>query len=211
VVAENPARAAEEIQTSLQMPGGVEIFRDPDLDRSGRFATQLGSGASSAGVLLVVLTPNDLQSEWCEKERKWFIDTITKDGRQDDIFIARTFPVERDKWPAELQPSGIPFTRRTARKPPNRNCAGWTTTTQSQFQDSVIDLAGDIAQRLRGLKQRNDALRAVRAGYGPLDKQAVYLYARPEHALQRSTIRAALSPCFTVLPSDGCGTACRRP
>jgi len=62
---------------------------------------QILEGVRSADLLLVVVSPGYLSSDWCRKERNDFLSAI-KDRGKSRVFLVKKQPVERDSMPQEF-------------------------------------------------------------------------------------------------------------
>jgi hypothetical protein len=58
----------------------LKIWRDPYLDGTHVLKKELADRVASSAILLSVLSPNYLHSEWCQKERKAFCLSAEKRG-----------------------------------------------------------------------------------------------------------------------------------
>ena len=90
---------------SMRLGKSVRIWRDDKLQGNDRFAEEIISQFSDTAVLVSVLTPRYLQSEWCTREVKEFCKLADTAG---GVFIdqkARVFKIL--KTPVDTQ-SGLP-------------------------------------------------------------------------------------------------------
>jgi hypothetical protein len=182
-----PDELRREILISLSLPSGVEIFQDPDLNRAGKFADELEANARGAAVLFVILSPYYIKSDWCAKERKWFIEALEEEGRDYDvIFVARALPTERDDLPPELRDRlGYPFHDETKAKS-NRLVVrpfGWIKSTNDDLEAAILEVAGNIANRLQRIK--NGMMRCNRRSPGSASKTSAPFISMPFRRTRR--------------------------
>jgi len=85
-----------------------EIWRDPKLQGNDDFNQEIVSNLLKARVLVSVLSPRYVKSEWCRKELQEFIRAAERSGSvfinsKSRIFKVVKFPVPRDQHPAEIE------------------------------------------------------------------------------------------------------------
>src|SRR5262245_23147349 len=85
----------------------VEFFMDPDLEGSGSLTENLKKRVGTSALLLVVMSPGYLRSNWCTDEIQWFASGISEEtpelrafGR---VFVARILPTDHTTWPGGLK------------------------------------------------------------------------------------------------------------
>jgi TIR domain len=95
----------------------LKIWRDPYLDGTHVLEKELADRVASSAILLSILSPNYLQSEWCLKERKAFCLSSERRGgllvgnRSRLVKVVKTH-LSRELHPAEMQDSiGFEFCR----------------------------------------------------------------------------------------------------
>lgn len=186
-----------ELRHSLSSPG-LSIFvdenkqHDQGLDGSNPLTRQLQEAASGAALLLILMSPPYLRSDWCRDERSWWFKQ-TKAQAFPEVgsrhFVARIGPVNDDSWPKELcdegghpplgfwfheRPGDEFFTRPFAWPKPAPDTAG-------EFRDALVDLAGQMAARMRKLNEallRTRQAAADRAKLRADGGQLIYLHGR---------------------------------
>jgi hypothetical protein len=77
---------------------------------------------------------------------------------------------------------------------------GWTNSTHDDLETEIVALAGDIANRLKRIKERNETVQATFAGYRTKDDGAIYLHARREDENAWCHTANLLSKRFAVVP-----------
>jgi hypothetical protein len=77
---------ALEIRLGQTLGADPRIWRDPKLGGNDYFADSLATQLSKAAILVTVLSPSYVNSEWCSRELKEFYGFATKQGgvRVDD-------------------------------------------------------------------------------------------------------------------------------
>src|SRR3974390_747392 len=86
-----------------------EIFRDPELQGNDDFSERLCNVLHRTGVLVPVVSPGYVNSEWTRRELAEFLDAASKSGGVKIGDRARLFqgvkpPVPDDEQPPELDP-----------------------------------------------------------------------------------------------------------
>jgi uncharacterized caspase-like protein len=85
-----------------------DLWMDPRLSGNEPLNSQLLAEAKASAVLLVVVSPGYLRSDWCRHERDAFLEAVKgSPGAESRVFVVERLPVER---PPELAgPSGYVF------------------------------------------------------------------------------------------------------
>jgi TIR domain len=128
----------------------LKIWRDPYLDGTHVLEKELADRVTSSAILLSILSPSYLQSEWCLKERKAFCLSAEKRGgllignRSRLIKIIKTH-LPRELHPAEMQDSiGFEFCR--VEPSSERQVDFRPETTPAEFIQTVESLAYGIQE-----------------------------------------------------------------
>lgn len=149
------ALAAElqlEINRRLVLPKDtVKVFTDYDLPTNKPITPELLARVRGAAVLLVVMSPYYLASDWCMRERNAFLDVARDriaDGR---VFIVKYLNVDHRKWPAEFgdyegDDFGV-FDPVIGETRP----VGKFDHHEPQFRQRIYQLSGKIADTLKRL------------------------------------------------------------
>lgn len=96
-------REALEKRLQLYLEPKPQIAQDPKLHGSDFFADSLQELSSKAAILIVVLSPRYVNSEWCRREMEIFIQVANQTGGVLVKNWARIFKVERTPVPLENQ------------------------------------------------------------------------------------------------------------
>ena len=183
---------------------------DESVDRTADLPEHLQARVHASALLTVLMTPHYLRSEWCRQEREWWCakhhpDTLGAGSR---IFVCRVRPTGEAPWPPEL-PAAVGYHCYDQNKEPDKaRPFTWRGSTRDldDYNDLLVDLAGDMMQRLRAIRaaleqrrQREAAAARLAADGG----QVIYLHARETHAeaWQRAG-DALVDRGFVVLPTE---------
>jgi hypothetical protein len=183
---------------------------DENVDRTADLREQLQARAHASALLAVLMTPHYLRSEWCRQEREWWCarhhpDTL---GAGNRIFVCRVRPPGEALWPPEL-PAAVGYHCYDQNKEPDRaRPFTWRGSTRDldDYNDLLVNLAGDMMQRLRAIRavleqrRRREAADANLAADGG---QVIYLHAREAHAKAWERAGACLEQSgFVVMPTE---------
>lgn len=100
------------LQVRLEQLLGKEakIWRDPKLQGNDMFADRLVDRLPRVGVLVSVLSPRYVKSEWCQRELNEFLKASAATGGARVADKLRVFKVVKTPIPAELQPHDLQTT-----------------------------------------------------------------------------------------------------
>jgi hypothetical protein len=139
----------------------VKIWRDPKLQGNDEFADTLFIRVSEAGVLLSVLSPRYIKSDWCLKELKHFCQEaergvgLTVNNKSRVFKVVKTH-IPRERHPPELSGSlGYEFyeyDEATGRAKEFR-----ADLDDRRYWDKFEDLAQDISQQLINIRSLSGA------------------------------------------------------
>ena len=148
----------------------AEFWMDPELEGNLPLTANLRTKVEQSALMLLVMSPFYLQSDWCGNEVGWFSAGGGRIGTADgDLFVVRVVPTDEKKWPATLRDekgATLPGYRFHPAMRPGEMCEplGWPepTADDSAYMDLVGQLARDIAKRLTKLRwARDNAPRGV--------------------------------------------------
>lgn len=143
------------ISQRLGRADAYSIWMDRRLSGNEPFAQAILENLQHSATLLIILSPAYLQSEWCRKERNYFLESISKSSNSDSrVFIVEVLPTRREEWPTELKNrvtfrfwndyAGVP---RTLGFPqPDR-------TLKDPYFEAVIYLCDGIVTTIKRLKE----------------------------------------------------------
>ena len=200
---------ALEIRVGQLMGETPEIWRDPKLAGNDVFENTLVEQLKRVAVLITVVSPRYVKSEWTRRELVEFWKAAEAQGGVKFHDKARIFkvlktPIPRQMDPPELQPLlGYEFFHVDAETGRARELDEiFGTQAQKEFWMKLDDLAHDIAALLDILQ--GESLEGV-PGFQPSRKEAVFLAeTTADLKEQREAIRRDLQQHgYTVLPAQG--------
>lgn len=172
---------ALEVRVGQLMGKNPSIWRDQKLQGIDYFDQTIIERLQRAGVLVSVLTPRYIRSDWCYRELKEFYKMSALSGRARDENKARIFkvlktPVPIADHPVELQPLlGYEFFKvdpQTGKAREWDQAFGPEVQRTLDFWTKLDDLAQDLCALLRELESGEEATSATRT---VSDKGTVYL------------------------------------
>lgn len=184
-----------------------KIWRDPKLQGNDNFNQEIVSNLLNAAVLVSVLSPSFVKSEWCRKELREFIQAAEKTSgvfirNKSRIFKVVKTPVPLDQHPAEIQGLlGYDFFREDPNTHrPHEFVKGFGQEVESEYWTKMGDLAYDIRQLLDIIKTQSTRSSAAIPRSGTM----VYLAeTTSDLSAERDQIRRDLQAHgHTVLPDQ---------
>lgn len=209
-----------ELRADRKFRQDLRIFLDKDhrpdqgIDPMAPLSEQLRSQIGNSAVLMILMSPDYLASQWCSDERSWWYARQSELGLPDDgrIAVVRIWPTDQP-WPAELkdsrgqEPVGFRFYPVDAIPP---RPLGWTDLPGafgSDFRKALLDIVGPLYRKLDDIRTRVAGLQraesdATRLGQGD-GHQSIYLHGRADHAdaWQRAGTELTDSG-YSVVPGD---------
>ena len=184
-----------------------DIWRDPKLQGNDDFNQEIVSKLLKARVLVSVLSPRYVKSDWCRKELQQFVHAAERSG---GVFInnkARIFkvvktPVPRDQHPAEIEGLlGYEFFREDpATRRPQEFVRGFGREVEPEYWARLEDLAYDIHQLLEIIRDRSAR------SHSPVPSSGITVYlatTTSDLSAERDQIRRDLQARgYTVLPDQ---------
>lgn len=213
----------KELEKELQFApdaGSMSIFLDQHhragqaLDPSQPLAKALQTNVANAAMLLVLMSPHYVQSEWCRQERVWWGETRDKHGLDpwNRVSYARLLPVDNALWPKEFvdeggnPPVGHALFDQAADNPRPLNWPIVDHTSAGEVRRIMVELAGELRKKLLRVREqieKRDAQLAALAKLAAPADQVVYLHGRESDASDWLTVRDKLmDEKFSVLPTD---------
>ncbi len=83
----------------------VEIWRDPRLGGATVFPAELADRLNKTAILVAIVSPGYLKSDWCERERNIFVQAATRSGGLDIGNARRIVRAVKEPMPVEALPS----------------------------------------------------------------------------------------------------------
>jgi len=100
----------DSLEALLEMKLGkhAEIWKDDKLDGNDIFDAEIVENLGKTALLISILTPRYVKSDWCTKEIKEFCNSARKNlgvriGNKSRIFKVIKTPVDREKIPEEVK------------------------------------------------------------------------------------------------------------
>ena len=150
---------ALEVRISQLLGKKPKIWRDPKLQGNDVFGDEIFQQIPEAALLVSILSPRYVRSEWCTRELREFSRAFEKSGgprvaNKTRIFKILKTPVPREQHPTELQQAlGYEFFTtdpETGRKRELDQAPG--SENERQYWAKLDDLAHDISEMLDRLK-----------------------------------------------------------
>jgi hypothetical protein len=197
----------------------LRIFIDKDhrpdhgVDPMKPLTDQLKSQIERSALLVVLMSPDYLASDWCKQEREWWANRqlaleMPSAGR---IAVVRILPTD-SAWPSPLTDSagqplvGFPF---HASSDGLARPLGWTDSPHSsspKFKQALIGIVSRLVCALDDTKKRLQEIQQSRAEAEKLQAeggQAVYLHGRVAQASVWKRAATTLDArSFAVLPGE---------
>jgi hypothetical protein len=176
---------------------GASVWMDPRLPRNREFDAEIEEALRQSATLLIVHSSAYLDSDWCRRERESFLKGIEERG---EPAKGRVFVVEYEEAPRPPELSkllGYRFWCRDADDPASRPL-GFPVPTPDEraYYNMVLDVAAEMAARIRSLRAEGPAPAPAPAG------PTVYLAETTEDLdAQRDETRRYLNQAgFRVVP-----------
>lgn len=133
------------------------IWRDDrQLKRSQLFDAEIEKNVNGAGVMIALISPSYLHSDYCEQELQWFGEKTQSDPfglqveNQSRIFPVRLYNIPFDEWPSHCQgTSGFNFFRgegKTLGRP--------LAPSSPEFEDEIYRLIEELRTILTQIQNR---------------------------------------------------------
>lgn len=159
-----------------QLVGGeVRIWRDPKLDGNDTIGGTLVDTLSRAAVMIAVLSPRYIRSEWCQMEVQTFTRLCSERPTPGLANKSRVFKVIKTPVPCEQQPSQLRdllgyefFALDPHSQRPKEFRQDTGPNKDQRYWDRVEDLAYEIAQMVMRLRDESAPAMSV-------DRPPVYL------------------------------------
>ncbi len=201
---------ALEIRVGQYLGKKPDIWRDPKLQGNDAFAETLVDQVHGSAILISILSPRYVRSEWTRREVSEFVNSAdggTSVGDKYRIFKVLKTPVPRDQHPSELKPIlGYEFFKvdpETGR--PRELDEIFGPGAQREFWMKVDDVAQDVCSLLRILETEK-----FEAGISaPSERQPVFVaFTTSDVSEQRETLcRDLQQHGYDVLPQRALGTS----
>ncbi len=198
-----------EAMLSMRLGRSAVIWRDAKLDGNDTFADEIVDQFPKTALLISVLTPRYVQSEWCTKEVKEFCQVAERTGgliidNKSRVFKVIKTPVESERaLPDALQRTlGYEFYTLTDDDVPLELDPAYGQELAQRYNMKVAKLAWDVAQLVNRLRTESAAEHPEDAASA--EKPCVYL---AECSYDQRDAREGIESelrlhGYTVLPSE---------
>lgn len=210
-----------ELRAQPRFGKDIRIFLDQHhrasqgVDPMSALTEQLRADIGGAALLIILMSPHYLRSQWCRDEREWWCETqrglgLPADGR---IAVARIWPTP-EPWPDSLNDGrGQPlvgfcfYDRENAElRPQPFEWPEPNSQSRDPFRKELLTLVGWLGLKLDEMRRRLDERRSARdktAKLAAATGQVVYLHGRAEYARAWERAAEALGQSgLVVLPGE---------
>ncbi|MBN2528052.1 MAG: toll/interleukin-1 receptor domain-containing protein [Deltaproteobacteria bacterium] len=131
--------------------GSYQIFTDGLMKGYDVVESKLKEQCEEADILLLVMSEGYLNSDWCKREREWFLQYVADYSGK--VFLIELEPTERENWPDEFKGlQGYPFFELDNGNPVTLGEPSWSFVDPNiKYHTEVKRIAADIADRLKWL------------------------------------------------------------
>jgi hypothetical protein len=211
------AQALEtELRFERRFRNDLRLFLDHDyrpgqgVDPMAPLTDQLREQIGKAAILVVLMSPDYVASQWCKLEREWWHESQVSFGvaNQPRIAVVRALPTPDDEWPdAFKDAAGQPLVGfafhvdigGAIRPLGSTDPAGAFGT---EFKKALLSLVGHLyvaLDKTRGWLEERRRAQQDAAKLAEDGGQAIYLHGRAEYQKKGSR-------CYRVSPSASCRT-----
>jgi hypothetical protein len=187
---------------------------DHGLDPSQPVARALQADIAASALMLVLMSPHYIRSDWCRYERKWWGEA--RDLHDLDpwarVAFARIMPVPNEYWPREFvddtgsPPVGHAFFDQADDNPRPFSWPLVDHTTKDNFRRVLVQLAGELRRKMISVRQtlaERAKQQTAQANLLAPAGQVVYLHGRKSQETDWRIVRDKLwESDFSVLPID---------
>jgi hypothetical protein len=167
------ARFEAELRSRLAKVSGQSIhtWRDDRLSGADRFKPEIEEQLFRSAVLIPVVTPSYLRSEWCEAEREKFIERARADRGLDVGNTARIVKAAKTRVPLAQYPHELRelLEFRFYVEEPNDTAREFHLSPDPQIQRRFFTVVDDVAHAIERI------LRGLEGAAAPASKGFVYL------------------------------------
>jgi hypothetical protein len=162
---------------------------DETVDRTKQLTGQLRERVLNSALFTLLMTPQYLKSKWCLQEFDWWCekhhpDTLGAGGR---IFICRVRHSDETTWPEPIKDTVGYFCYNRDKDQDKARPFTWKGSTRDHddYVDVLIEVSGEMMQRLRAIKAVLDERRRQEEQarkYAAENGQVLFLHGRPNAA-----------------------------
>lgn len=137
----------------------ADLWMDPNLTSNQPLTATIENAVKGSALLLVVMSPYYLASDWCGKEVEWFGANAGKDA-VNRIFVVRAWWTDQTKWPATLRALDQPDPGYCLypRREENADPLGYPVSKEkdgAEYLDALKPLVKDMTNKLLELNDHS--------------------------------------------------------
>lgn len=158
---------------------------DENVDRTEQLTGLLQERIVNSALFALLMTPQYLRSKWCRQEFEWWCEKHQPDvlGAGSRAYLCRVRPSDKDSWPESIKDVVGYFCYDRDKDPDKARPFTWrgSQSNLDEYNDLLIDVSGEMMQRLRALRGILDEQRRLETKakkYAEADGQTLFLYAR---------------------------------
>ena len=190
----------------------ITVWMDPKIRSTASLESNLEGAVERSALLLVLMSPYYLRSDWCKREAERFSLCAAKQKALDQpsrTFVVNIFPTERGRWPSALRDKdgqsllGFPFCRELS--PDNWSPYGFpdpqaVRDDEHQYWTGIKQLAGEITSQLRRFRFSQQEGGPIPIGVG---RKVLIGYMHDTLLPLRQSLRQSLSDlAIQILPDE---------
>ena len=144
----------------LKLGRNVKVWVDRrEMNAADRVVAVLRRELEHSRLLVVLMSPSWLNSDWCPHELDEFRRTHPGTDTREDVLVVEIEPVERAEWTRRIDVKGMSFYRETPPKSGSFQRHGHPVPkmTDTQFFDEITVLATEISKYLKRTAAREAA------------------------------------------------------
>lgn len=134
--------------------GAIEFWMDHRLEPQRRVDDELRRRIRESAVILAVMSPRYLESEWCQREMATFVQEVGGGVSADRVFMVELLPTERPRWHPQVQDLTAVKFWHAGLTQPEPQTLGWPLPDVKGDRDywgEVNTLAARLARQLQTL------------------------------------------------------------
>ena len=154
------------LNQKLGRADAYSLWIDRELGAYAPISEQLMGTIAKTAVLLVILSPGYVASEWCRRERNGFL-RLVRAGGATRVMVVEREPIEDSQWPDELKDLKL-FRFWMAQETKPRRILGYPKPDDdNEYYSRMEDLCADLADMLKRMRTSGEPAQ-VSPQSGPL-------------------------------------------
>lgn len=134
--------------------GAISFWMDHRLEPQRKVNDELRRTIFDSEIVLAVLSPRYLESEWCQREMQTFVEAVGAGVLENRVFLVEVLPTPRSNWHTALRDlSTTPFWTSSFVRPEPKTM-GWpfpNVKADYDYWDEVNSLASILARQILNL------------------------------------------------------------